>query len=429
LYTVLNMTIQDDFSQRVDQAQEAFTKHSDLNAWAFTDWQGAKEQIPAASRKQSTVAGQLVGVKDLFNVDGMPTKAGTKAKLPALGQGESPLVTRLKDGGAIIVGKTNMHEVALGATGENIHTGDVKNPHDPLRQSGGSSSGSAVAVATGQCDFALGSDTGGSVRIPAAFCGVVGFKPTFGVLSLEGGLYLSPTCDHAGILAKTVSQCREVFEYLAQPNAPVSLGRKPKFCVPDDWLSGRLDDGVRELFDVFLAKIAALVEVDSVPTPNLFTAFACYSPIVRAEGAHVHREVLNDEQAPGAGFSDLVLPALQLGQKVTAQEYLEARQTRREVRNELDALLNSYDVMLLPTSPVIAPLRGQSDVQVEGGMMSVREAVLGQTLPFSMCGLPAISVPMGLLKGMPVGLQIVGARGKDTQVLAFAEWLGLQKVG
>jgi aspartyl-tRNA(Asn)/glutamyl-tRNA(Gln) amidotransferase subunit A len=421
------MTIQDDLSQRMNQAQKAFDKHSDLNAWAYTDWQGARKQIVTVSKKQSPVAGQLVGIKDLFNVDGMPTKAGTNAKLPALGHGESPVVTRLKEGGAIIIGKTNMHEVALGATGENMHTGDVKNPHDPLRQSGGSSSGSAVAVATGQCDFALGSDTGGSVRIPAAFCGVVGFKPTFGVLSLEGGLYLSPTCDHAGILAKTVAQCREVFDYLAQPSAPTSLGRKPRFCVPDDWLSGRLDEGVRELFDVFLAKIAALVEVDSVPTPNLFSAFTCYSPIVRAEGAHVHREVLNDAHAPGAGFSDLVLPALQLGQKVTAQEYLEARQTRREVRNELDMLLHDYDVMLLPTSPIVAPLRGQTDVQVEGGMMSVREAVLGQTLPFSMCGLPAISVPMGLLKGMPIGLQIVGARGKDTQVLAFAEWLGLQK--
>jgi aspartyl-tRNA(Asn)/glutamyl-tRNA(Gln) amidotransferase subunit A len=421
------MATVDELLVNVSQARAAYEQHLDLNAWAHTDWGGAQAQIAAASQKQSPVAGLLVGVKDLFNVDGMPTKAGTKAKLPTLGKGESPLVTRLKEGGAIIVGKTNMHEVALGATGENVHTGDVKNPHDPLRQAGGSSSGSAVAVATGQCDCALGIDTGGSVRIPAAFCGVVGFKPTFGVLSLEGGLYLSPTCDHAGILAKTVSQCREVFEYLAQPSAPTSLGRKPKFCVPDDWLSGRLDDCVRELFDVFLAKIAALVEVDSVPTPNLFSAFTCYSPIVRAEGAHVHREVLSDEHAPGAGFSDLVLPALRLGQKVTAQEYLQARQTRREVRDELDALLNAYDVMLLPTSPVIAPLRGQTDVQVEGGVMSVREAVLGQTLPFSLCGLPAISVPFGLLKGMPIGLQIVGARGKDTQVLAFAEWLGLQK--
>jgi aspartyl-tRNA(Asn)/glutamyl-tRNA(Gln) amidotransferase subunit A len=414
-------------ADNLTKAQSAFEEHRDLNAWAYTDWDGARAQIAVASEKVSPVAGQLVGVKDLFNVDGMPTKAGTNAKLPALGKGESPLVTSLKEGGAIILGKTNMHEVALGATGENVHTGDVKNPYDPLRQAGGSSSGSAVAVATGQCDFALGSDTGGSVRIPAAFCGVVGFKPTYGVLSLEGGLYLSPTCDHAGILSNTVAQCREVFNYLAQPAEATSLGRKPKFAVPDDWLSGRLDDGVRELFDVFLAKIAALVEVDSVPTPNLFSAFACYSPIVRAEGAHVHREVLNDEHSPGGGFSALVLPALQLGQKVTAQEYLAARQTRREVRNELDALLKDYDVMLLPTSPVVAPLRGQVDVQVEGGTMSVREAVLGQTLPFSMCGLPAISVPFGLLKGMPVGLQIVGARGRDTQLLAFAEWLNLQK--
>jgi aspartyl-tRNA(Asn)/glutamyl-tRNA(Gln) amidotransferase subunit A len=140
------MSTHDDLSQRIDQARNAFDQHIDLNAWAHTDWSGAQAQIAAASQKQSPVAGLLVGVKDLFNVDGMPTKAGTNAKLPSLGKGESPLVTRLKEGGAIIVGKTNMHEVALGATGENIHTGDVKNPHNPLRQSGGSSSGSAVAT-------------------------------------------------------------------------------------------------------------------------------------------------------------------------------------------------------------------------------------------------------------------------------------------
>jgi aspartyl-tRNA(Asn)/glutamyl-tRNA(Gln) amidotransferase subunit A len=180
------MTIKNDLSQRIDTAYSKFNERADLNAWAYTDWDGARAQIAAASGKVSSVAGQLVGVKDLFNVDGMPTKAGTNAKLLSLGKDESPLVTRLKEGGAIILGKTNMHEVALGATGENVHTGDVKNPYDPLRQSGGSSSGSAVAVATGQCDFALGSDTGGSVRIPAAFCGVVGFKPSYGVLSLEG---------------------------------------------------------------------------------------------------------------------------------------------------------------------------------------------------------------------------------------------------
>jgi aspartyl-tRNA(Asn)/glutamyl-tRNA(Gln) amidotransferase subunit A len=412
--------------QRIANAKAAADTHQDLNAWAHLDWTGATASANSSVQADSPVAGLLVGVKDLFNVDGMPTRAGTKAVLTALGEGESPLVSDLKRGGAIILGKTNMHEIALGATGENLHTGDVKNPCDPARQSGGSSSGSAVAVATGQCDVALGSDTGGSVRIPAAFCGIVGFKPSFGVLSLEGALYLSKTCDHAGILAGSVKQCATVFQYLASPKPAGALGRKPKFAVPDDWLSGRLSEGVREVFDVILGKLTGLLEVDSVPTPNLHRAWECYTPIVRAEGAHVHQAVLRDPAAPGHGFSSMVLPALQAGLNVSAQDYLAAREVRSEVKAELDRLLHDYDALILPTSPVVAPLRGQTEVEVEGGMMTVREAVLGQTLPFSMCGLPAISIPMGKLMGLPVGLQIVCARGNDAMLLAFADWLALR---
>jgi aspartyl-tRNA(Asn)/glutamyl-tRNA(Gln) amidotransferase subunit A len=412
--------------QRIAAAKLAAQTHQDLNAWAYLDWAGASAAVDSAATADSPVTGLLVGVKDLFNVEGMPTHAGTKAALPALGTGESPLVADLKRGGAIILGKTNMHEIALGATGENLHTGDVKNPIDPARQSGGSSSGSAVAVATGQCDVALGSDTGGSVRIPAAFCGIVGFKPSYGVLSLEGALYLSKTCDHAGILASTVKQCATVFQYLASPKAAGALGRKPKFAVPDDWLSGRLSEGVRDVFNGVLGKLSTLLEVDSVPTPNLHRAWECHTPIVRAEGAHVHKSVLLDPEAPGHGFSAMVLPALQAGLQVSAQDYLAAREVRAEVRAELDRLLSDYDALILPTSPVVAPLRGQTEVEVEGGIMTVREAVLGQTLPFSMCGLPTISIPMGMLAGLPVGLQIVCARGNDSMLLAFADWLALR---
>jgi aspartyl-tRNA(Asn)/glutamyl-tRNA(Gln) amidotransferase subunit A len=420
----INQTL--NISERIAMAAAQAQAKLNLNAWAYSDWDGANLMAERTQAIESPVSGMLVAVKDLFNVDGMPTRAGTKAQLHCLDAVQSPLVSKLKAGGAVILGKTNMHEVALGATGENEHTGDVKNPIDEARQSGGSSSGSAVAVATHQCDFALGSDTGGSVRIPAAFCGVVGFKPSFGVLSLDGALPLSKTCDHAGILAKDIQQCISVFNYLASPSPASSLGRKPRFAVPDDWLSGRLSEGVREIFDAVVGGLSSLVEVDSVPTPMLHHAWACYTPIARAEAALVHRQALQDLDAPGAGFSSLVLTALMAGLEISAQDYLAARHTRSLVRNELDLLLTQYDAILLPTSPVTAPLRGQTEVKVEGGVMSVREAVLGQTLPFSLCGLPAISIPMGMLGGLPVGLQIVGARGSDTQLLAFAQWMSLR---
>jgi aspartyl-tRNA(Asn)/glutamyl-tRNA(Gln) amidotransferase subunit A len=423
------MSINETSKLRIDAAKKNFEKHIDLNAWGYVDWANADRQAEALQlASNSSVTGLTFGVKDLFNVTGMPSKAGTLAALPSFGQGESPLVTQLIASGAIVLGKTNMHEIALGATGENQHTGDVKNPFDPARQAGGSSSGSGVAVATQQCDFALGSDTGGSVRIPAAFCGIVGFKPSFGVLSLAGGLYLSPTCDHAGILAPTVQRCRDVFGVLTDATISNQLPeQKYRLAVPREWLRGRLSSEVREVFESLLTKLVLNVEIRDVATPELPKAWVCYSPIVRAEAAFVHQQVLAgfEGKAPGAGFSASVLEPMLAGQKISAQEYLAARALRSDVRRELDQILAEYDALILPTSAVVPPLRGQTMTKVEGGEMTVRQAVLGQTLPFSLCGLPAISIPMGFIDGLPVGLQIVSRRGTDAALLQLAQSLQL----
>ena len=194
--------------------------HADLNPFAWVDWERAAAQADAAQAEAKALGvsalaaralqGVFVSVKDLFNLDGAPTHAGSRAALPDLG-GQSAVVNRLRAAGAIVFAKTNMHEIALGATGENRWTGDVKNPHDPARQAGGSSSGSGVAVACGIGSASIGSDTGGSVRIPAAFCGVVGFKPTYGAIPLDGALGLSWTCDHAGPLANSVDDAAIVY--------------------------------------------------------------------------------------------------------------------------------------------------------------------------------------------------------------------------
>jgi aspartyl-tRNA(Asn)/glutamyl-tRNA(Gln) amidotransferase subunit A len=421
------MSINETAKVRIAGAKRAHEKHRDLNAWAHIDWPNADRQAEAlTSVSTSAVAGLTFGVKDLFNVAGMPSKAGTQAALPAFGEGESPLVTRLIAAGAIVLGKTNMHEIALGATGENPHTGDVKNPFDFARQSGGSSSGSGVAVATQQCDFALGSDTGGSVRIPAAFCGIVGFKPSFGVLSLEGGLYLSPTCDHAGILAPTVQMCSDVFSVLiGGVTSTVMPAKKLKLAVPREWLQGRLGLNVRDVFENVLSKLTSQAAISNVATPELPKAWICYSPIVRAEAAFVHQQVLAGYggKPPGAGFSTSVLEPMLAGQKISAQEYLAARAMRADVRKELDQILMEFDALILPTSAIVPPLRGQTMAKVEGGEMTVREAVLGQTLPFSLCGLPTISIPMGMVDGLPVGLQIVSRRGNDAALLQLAQAL------
>ncbi len=412
----------------IESAQQQAERASELNPIAYVDWQAAIVEAKrldaeaAAGRRRGPLHGIPVSVKDLFAVRGMPTRAGTRAPLPPFQREEAELVARLRAAGALVFAKTNMHEIAFGATGENRWTGDVKNPFDPARQSGGSSSGAAVAVATGIGLAGIGSDTGGSVRIPASFCGVTGFKPSFGAIPLDGALDLSWTCDHAGPLARSVDDCARLFEVMAGRRVTHgAVARRPRLAVPAAWLQGRLQPSVREHFERLLATLATRgVELGDVDLPMLAQAWECYTPIVRAEAAWVHRAAL---AAGAAGFSELVLPALNAGRTLGASEYIDALKMRARVCAALDAVMAGVDALVLPTSAVLPPLRGQDAVEVEGGRTTVRDAVLGQTLPFSLCGLPTLTIPVGLIAGLPVGLQAVGRRDGDAALLALGRWL------
>lgn len=419
----------------LEQAQARAAEHKALNPIAVVDWDKARaraDELDAQRKRLSGVGAAipaLMGVpltiKDLFSVKSMPMQAGTRAPLPSFAGDESTLVTRLKQAGALIFAKTNMHEIALGATGENEWTGDVCNPFNPAHQAGGSSSGAGVCAATGIGLGGVGSDTGGSVRIPAAFCSVAGFKPSFGAIPLDNALYLSWTCDHAGPLAPTVDDCAKLYEVMAGRSARHgAIPRLPKLGIPASWLKNRLSASVREHFDRTLADLKSQgVEIIDCPLPDLPLAWICYSPIVRAEAATVHKEAL---LANGKGFSASVLEPMLAGQKVTAVEYLEAMQMRDRVTTDLERTLRGVDAILLPTAAVTPPKRGQTEVDVIGGKMSVREAVLGQTLPFSLCGLPSLTVPAGLCDDLPVGLSLVGSKGADASVLGLGRWLESQ---
>jgi aspartyl-tRNA(Asn)/glutamyl-tRNA(Gln) amidotransferase subunit A len=314
-----------------------------------------------------------------------------------------------------------MHEIALGATGENPWTGDVRNPVDPSRQAGGSSSGAGVATAVGIGFAGLGSDTGGSVRIPAAFSGVVGFKPSFGAIPLAGALHLSWTCDHAGPLTRSVDDAAMLYEVMAGRRTDHgTVARRPRLAVPAAWLKGRLHPATRAWFDARIAALRAHADVVHVDLPSLSRALAPYTAIVRAEAAFVHRMVL---ASGGEGFSDAVLAPMRDGAAQLTQVYLDAMRERELLRAELDAMLRDHDALLLPTSAVPPPARGQLEVQVEGGTLSTREAVLGQTLAFSFVGLPTLALPMGTADGLPASMQVVGARDADASVLALGRWL------
>ncbi|MEB2317986.1 MAG: amidase [Pseudomonadota bacterium] len=411
------------------RTRESAERHAVLNALAWVDWPAAEADAAridadiAAGRLSGPLAGVPISIKDLYLVDGMPTRAGTRARLPDLGKGEASLVTRLRQAGALIFAKTNMHEIALGASGENPWTGDVLNPFDHARQSGGSSSGAGAAVAVGIGAAGIGSDTGGSVRIPASFCGITGFKPSFGAIPLDGALHLSFSFDHAGPLAPTVDDCAILYEVMSgrSARAPAPT-RAPRLGVPRDWLAGRLSVEVRDAFERTLALLRVEgVSIVELPLPALGRVWNdCYTPIVRAEAAWVHREAL---AAGGEGFSEGVLAPMRVGAALMATDYIEARRQRERIRAELDVGLAGVDAVILPASGVAPPLRGQMDIEVESGRTTVREAVLGQTAPFSACGLPALSLPWARIDGLPVGLQVVGAGSADAGLLSVGRWI------
>ena len=401
---------------------------ADFNAFSVLDTDGARaqaRQLDALPQARGALHGVPITVKDLFNVTGLPTRAGTAAPLPLGFQAptvDAVAVSRLRAAGAVILGKVNLHEIALGITGENAHTGDVKNPIDPARQAGGSSSGGAVSVALGAGYGSLGSDTGGSLRIPASFCGVVGFKPTFGLIPLEGALPLSVTCDHAGPLARNVADAHALFEILAHRNLPLRQLehlRGLRIGVPRSWLEGRLGADVRREFELLLMQLidTGATVLDVAPT-DLELAGAAYTPIVRAEAAFTHRAAL---EADPSLFG--VREPLEAGMELSVGAYLEARGLRRRVRAGLETILRTVDALVLPTAPLPAPARGTNTVQLESGLRAHRDAFIELTLPFSLVGVPALSLPFTKVNGLPVGLQVITAKGDDTLALEIGLWL------
>jgi aspartyl-tRNA(Asn)/glutamyl-tRNA(Gln) amidotransferase subunit A len=430
--------------QLVEQAKAAARQHANLNVLAHAQFDQAllkaeqDDVIWAQAREKNNLElvpalqGLPMTVKDLFAVRDMPMRAGANTALPKLGLNEAILVQRLKAAGANIFAKTNMHEIAMGATGENPWTGDVKNPFDPNRQAGGSSSGSAVAVATGIGIASVGSDTGGSIRVPAAFCGVTGFKPSFNSIPLGGALFLSPSFDHAGPIARNVADARLLYGIMAarQPRS-FSMQRPPKFGVLKSWLDGRLAPSIAEQFEQTLSVLRdAGASIEVVDVPLMFRQWDMYMPIARSEAAMVHKEALRSH---ADGFSPATLQALTCGSEIRAVDYLEAQALRSVLRQQVETVLQQCDGLILPTSAIPTPLRtaaggGLQTIIANGIANDVRDSVLGQTATFSALGLPAISIPAGMVKpsdgdiAMPVGLQIIGNPQRDDFLLSLAQW-------
>jgi len=370
--------------------------------------------------------GVPLAIKDLFATRGLRTTAGSKILADWVPKEDAHVVTLLRRAGAFFLGKLNMHEWAAGSTTINPHFGATANPWDITRIPGGSSSGSAAAIAAALCAGSLGSDTAGSIRIPSSLCGTVGLKPTYGLASLRGVLPLSWSLDHVGPMTRTVEDAALLMEAIAgyDPQDPSSADRP----VPDyrDALRGdvrglRLGLPRNYFFDeadpevvAAVRRAASLLEAEGahvveVEVPGVEKAFAVGLPVLVAEAAAYHEKYL--QERPG-DYGEDVLALLKGGQSQTAVDYIKAQRARIEFRQGLVALFTRIDVLLTPTTPITAPTIEQC--RAEAPIF----ALMRCTFPFNLAGLPALSVPCGLSEaGLPIGLQIAGRHFAEATVL------------
>ena len=353
------------------------------------------------ARPEATSNGKRLAVKDLFDTAGLTTTYGSIVYAEHVPEQTAEAVSQLEAAGYANVGKTNLHEFAYGITSVNPHFGTVPNPAYPGRMAGGSSGGSAAALAAGLADAALGSDSGGSIRIPAACCGIVGFKPSFGLVSLEGCFPLAPSFDHAGPMARSVGECAELMHALADGFQPVELESLEEVEVGIAWL-----DQADPLVQARVREAAALFprsrKID-FPFPREIGV------VFMREVADVHRDLFAEfEDSYGENVRTKIERCLQ----VTDADYRRGVQARAEYTERAQAALDGVDLLLTPTLGFVAPPLPVDDLEI-------RELTVRLTLPFNALGWPALALPCGPAEdGLPASVHIAGRPGADALVLA-----------
>lgn len=414
-----------------------------LNCYITVLASGARAEAARAAR--SIAGGNWLGplhgipiaIKDNIWTRGVRTTAGSKILADFVPEKDAGLVARLRGVGAIIIGKTNLHEFAYGVTSNNAHYGSVRNPWDLERIPGGSSGGSAAALAAGLCCAAIGTDTGGSIRIPAACCGVTGLKPTFGRVSCHGVVPLARSLDHAGPIARTAADAALVLQAIAgyDPRDPVSRDvpvpdfagelrtpwRKVRLGWPRDFFFDRLDEEVRHALEAARGVFERFgARFEEVALPSVADSLLPATNIALAEAAQYHRAA-GFFPARAADYSEQVRARLETGSRVTASDYLDALDVRKRVQQEFAAAFQRVAAILAPTLPVAPPRIGEETVLAGGEPEDVRSAMLRFNRPSNLTGLPAISVPCGFTSGgLPIGLQIIGRSFDEANVLRLA---------
>ena len=385
-----------------------------------------------AGRYRGPLHGIPVSIKDLVDVAGTPTTSASN--VPARhAVHDAPVVANLRRAGAVIVGKTNLHEFAFGTTTDETAFGAVRNPRDRARSAGGSSAGAAVALVEGMCYGSVGTDTGGSIRIPAAACGVAGLKPTSGEIATDAVVPLSMTLDHVGPLALGVRDAALLYHAMLDGDArhdrvppdaegPLWLG------VPVPYFLDKLDGGTREAFDRSrLALASGGHSIAEVSIAHAERTPEVYLHIVLPESSWYHAPLLQryaDKYSPGVRLR------LEMGRYVLAEDYLRAMHARSVLRRAVDKALEGLDALLLPALAIGAPVLGATSVDVGGASEPVRAIMLRLTQLFNITGHPAIAVPCGTgADGLPRAIQLVGHRGGTDRLLAVAATIERQMIG
>ncbi|MDK2883984.1 amidase [Pseudothermotoga sp.] len=379
----------------------------------------------ADPEKLPPLFGIPIALKDLIFTKGIRTTGGSLFWKDFIPHEDAFIVKKLRKAGAIFIGKTNMHEIALGVTNNNPHFGPCLNPHDSSRISGGSSGGSAVAVASGMCLAAIGTDTGGSIRIPSALCGVVGFKPTYGRVSLRGIMPLAWHLDHAGPITKCVEDARIVLKVIEgydskdpfsirMRNSKIDGKKTTKIKVAKgvgDFV-GKADERILKLVDEFSKELEKLdMKIEMENTDWLKDVAAANGLMTQVEAAAFHRNRLEEKPE---WFSEDVRERLIQGKSASGVEYALARHTQSIAKHRFNEFFKAYDLLLLPTVPVIAPpLHGEGAVELSRKLTRF-------TASFDITGLPAITIPYGKIEGLPVGVQLVAASGRDAFLLKIS---------
>lgn len=399
----------------------------------------AEKQLlrPRSRSANSPLLGVPISLKDNIWTRGIRSTAGSKILRDFIPTEDATVARKLGRAGAVLLGKTNLNEFAYGITGGNAHYGPAYNPWALDRISGGSSAGSAVSIAAGLCAASIGTDTGGSIRVPSSFCSTVGLKPTFGRVSIFGTMPLSPSFDHVGPIVRSVADAAILLGAIAgrDPLDPTSSPkpvenfhaalkkpiRKFRLGRPREHYWEKLDPEVRRAAEAAvrdMEKRGAVVK--EVSLPHVKESRDAATDISLAEALHVH-EAAGYFPARAADYSDEVRQRIESGEKVPAVRYLAGFDVRKRLIAEFDAAFETVDAIVAPTVPVPAPPIGADSVRIDGEDLDVRRVVVGHSRPANFTGLPAISFPCGFTRdGLPIGLQLIGRAFEEASLLRIA---------